>query len=137
MQQDSNPIRISFISAAILILELTLIRIMPAENHAVSYFTNLMLMSSFFGLGIGCILGPKRQLQWLLPFGLFVIALFIYFTKGMAVYESSGTVFFWLEPPQGSESYTRLPLIINILWAFLSAGLPFIPLGQILVQEMD
>ncbi len=134
---QSSPIRISIISAFVLILELTFIRILPAENHAVSYFTNLLLMSSFFGLGLGCILAKKRSLGILLPIGLLSVGVFLILTKGMAVYESAGVIYFWLDPPEGGGSQIRLPIFINILWAFLSAALPFIPLGQQLVTEMD
>jgi hypothetical protein len=32
----------------------SLIRQVPAEVRAISFFTNLLLMASFFGLGVGC-----------------------------------------------------------------------------------
>lgn len=134
---QNSPFRIALVSASVLILELTLIRILPAENHAVSYFTNLLLMSSFFGLGLGCILAKKHHLGILFPIGLLSISVFLILTKGMAVYETAGSIYFWLDPPEGGGSEIRLPIFVNILWAFLSSALPFIPLGQRLVMEMD
>lgn len=62
--------RIAAISFVALALELAFIRQIPAEVKAISYFTNLVLMASFFGLGLGCILQGKRSLLWLLPAGV-------------------------------------------------------------------
>src|ERR1700759_3748385 len=61
---------IAWISFSVLALELAFIREIPAEVRAISYFTNLIFMASFFGLGLGCLLQRARSLAWLLPLGL-------------------------------------------------------------------
>jgi hypothetical protein len=64
--RNPHPARIAAIAAAILILELAFIRIVPSEVRAAAYFTNLILMASFFGLGLGCILARWRGMGALL-----------------------------------------------------------------------
>ena len=78
-----RPWRIAVVSFVVLTLELALIRQLPAEVRAVSYFTNLILMASFFGLGLGCILRWRAGLQWLLPAGLGSILCFVIFGRGI------------------------------------------------------
>ena len=69
----SRPWRIGLVSFVVLTLELALIRQLPGEVRAISYFTNLVLMASFFGLGLGCIVPWRPKLQWLLPGGLLLV----------------------------------------------------------------
>ena len=54
---------IAVVSFTVLVLELALIRQVPAEVRIVSYFTNLLLFASFFGLGLGAILQSWRNLS--------------------------------------------------------------------------
>ena len=95
-----KPSKIALVSAAILILELTFIRQLPAENHALSYFSNLILMASFFGLGLGCILAKKRDFSLFLPFGLVGVVVFLLLTRGLYIYEHASPIHFWLQPQQ-------------------------------------
>ncbi|MBI4034953.1 MAG: hypothetical protein HY381_00970, partial [Candidatus Chisholmbacteria bacterium] len=48
-------------SFLILFLELALIRFIPAHIKLVGYFTNLILLGTFLGLGLGLLLVPKRS----------------------------------------------------------------------------
>src|SRR5580658_7272303 len=50
-----------------LFLELMVIRWAPAVVRLIAYYANLMLISSFLGLGVGAILGKKREsvFKWL------------------------------------------------------------------------
>jgi hypothetical protein len=64
---------IAMVAASILLLELAFIRQIPAEVRVIAYFHNLILMASFFGLGLGCILQKQWSLQVLLPLGLLLV----------------------------------------------------------------
>ena len=129
--------RIAFLSFIILSLELALIRQIPAEVRVISYFTNLVLMASFFGLGLGCILQERRSLRWLLPGGLGLVFVFILAGRGLVVYEASNAVHFWLGNEQLPGQALRLPLLPAALAAFVSSALPFVALGQALARAMD
>jgi len=48
------------LSFAALFLELMVIRWVPSEIRLVAYYANLMLVSSFLGLGIGAILCARH-----------------------------------------------------------------------------
>ncbi len=129
--------RIAFVSFAILSLELALIRQIPAEVRAISYFTNLVLMAAFFGLGLGCILQERRRLFLLLPAGVFVVFLFVLLGRGIVIYDSSRAVHFWLLHDVVPGRARNLPLLPAALAAFLACSLPFVALGQALARTMD
>ena len=140
MPNPEGPIRawkISVISFFILTLELALIRQMPAEVRAISYFTNLLLMASFFGLGLGCILQRARTLTWFVPVGLALIAGFIYFARGIVVYDEAASVHFWIDVDSLRSSGLRLPMSVSAVLAFALSAVPFVGLGQILARTMD
>lgn len=59
------------ISFLALFLELTFIRWLPAHVLSLAYFSNIVLIASFFGLGFGCLIASKERDI----FGLFPIAL--------------------------------------------------------------
>jgi SAM-dependent methyltransferase len=48
-------------SFLVLFLEIALIRWMPAYIRLLSYFSNFILLASFLGIGIGCLLAPARS----------------------------------------------------------------------------
>jgi len=136
-QSSSPPSRIAVVSFFILALELALIRQIPAEIKAISYFTNLILISSFFGLGLGCILQQQRSLTWLLPSGLLLLFGFIYVARGIVIYEDALEVHYWLQDANPSGTALQLPLFPSALLAFVFSALPFVALGQLLAQRMD
>ena len=129
--------KIAVISAVILILELTFIRLIPAEVRAISYFTNLLLMAAFFGLGLGCILQKRRSVGWLLPVGLALVAGFIYFGRGLVIYDEAAAVHFWLQYEEVLGQARRLPIFFSAAAAFIFGALPFVALGQKLARTMD
>jgi len=133
----ARPGKIAFLSFSILVLELAFIRQIPAEVRAVSYFTNLVLMAAFFGLGLGCILQERRRLFVLLPAGIFLVFLFVLIGRGIVVYESSKAVHFWLEHDLESARAFDIPLLPAALAAFAAAALPFVALGQALARAME
>src|SRR5215467_14089393 len=48
-------------SFLVLFLETALIRWMPAYIRLLAYFSNFILLASFLGIGIGCLLAAKRR----------------------------------------------------------------------------
>ena len=133
----SSPWRVAAVSFCVLALELGLIRLVPAEVKAISYFTNLILIASFFGLGVGCILQNGPRVSWLLPAGLAAVAAFVLLARGIVVYEAAGAVHYWLQDRSASGDAVRLPLIASALLAFATCALPFVAMGQELARRMD
>ena len=52
--------RIFLASFLVLFLEVALIRWMPAYIRLLAYFSNFILLASFLGIGVGCLLAPAR-----------------------------------------------------------------------------
>lgn len=113
----------SFLS---LFLELLLIRWVPALVRAVAYYSNLMLLSSFLGLGCGILLS-RRGLgihRWFALF-LLLLASFVLAIKGIEFRQGSDELrFLFMEAP----STTTLPIVI----IFVLNALLFVPLGDLI-----
>src|SRR5213592_2368222 len=54
-------------SFLVLFLEIALIRWMPAYIRLLAYFSNFILLASFLGCGLGCMLVRTRRLFMLFP----------------------------------------------------------------------
>ena len=48
-------------SFLVLFLEIGLIRWMPAYVRLLSFFSNFILLASFLGIGVGCLLATRRR----------------------------------------------------------------------------
>ena len=55
------------LSLSILFLEMACIRWLNASIPILAYFNNLILVTCFFGLGVGCLLTKRRRLLPFLP----------------------------------------------------------------------
>lgn len=57
--QTEKGISLVLVSFLSLFLELVFIRWLPSNVLSLAYFSNIVLISSFFGLGLGCLLASK------------------------------------------------------------------------------
>jgi len=135
--QPDRPWHIAVVSFTVLVLELALIRLVPAEVRVVSYFTNLLLFASFFGLGLGAILQTRRDLWWTFPAGLLLVAGFVAVARGIVIYDDARSVHYWLQYLDAGERAVRLPILPAISAAFLTCAATFVGLGQKLARKMD
>jgi hypothetical protein len=138
VKEMETPWQITLISASILLLELAFIRLIPAEVQVISYFTNLILLATFFGLGVGCILQNQRSLLGLMPAGLVLIFLFIIVGRGIVIYEEAKEVHYWLKDSARirGQAYA-LPLFAAAVLIFFVTAIPFVSLGQALARAME
>lgn len=117
-------LELSSLSFLALFLELMVIRWAPAVVRLIAYYANLILISSFLGLGVGAIIGKKRKslFAWLPPLLLInVVWLLI--------------AHFVTMPTVASESrfYTPTPELVRyvcLIGIFASNAAMFVPLGQ-------
>jgi predicted membrane-bound spermidine synthase len=111
-------------SFLVLFLEIALIRWMPAYIRLLSYFSNFILLASFLGIGLGCLLAPARVrlFTWFPLLQAVVIAAVNYFRLEVSVaaagsiYFSSGTA----EKVVLVESTMLLPLLFVVVAALFS-----------------
>jgi len=131
------PWRIAIVAGSVLLLELALIRQVPAEIRVISYFTNLVLMATFFGLGLGAMLAARFRLAWTVPVGLLLLVGFIWYGRGLMIYEEAQGVHYWLQYTQMEGVARKVPIFPAAILAFVLSALPFMGLGQALVRVMD
>jgi SAM-dependent methyltransferase len=126
--------RLFLISFLVLFLEVALIRWMPAYVRLLSYFSNFILLASFLGIGIGCLLTRTRSLfvwfpavQALVIGAVYFLRLEVAVPSSTSIYFSSGTT----QPIIPIESWMLLPLL------FIVVALLFVTLAQTLGRGME
>jgi predicted membrane-bound spermidine synthase len=121
-------------SFLVLFLEIALIRWMPAYIRLLSYFSNFILLASFLGIGLGCLLAPARVrlFTWFPLLQAVVIAAVNYFRLEVSV-AASGSIYFssgTAEKVVVVESTMLLPLLFIVVAAL------FMTLAQRMGREM-
>ncbi|MBW1810123.1 MAG: methyltransferase domain-containing protein [Deltaproteobacteria bacterium] len=119
-------------------MELALIRWLPGQVRVLAYFPNLILISAFLGLGIGCLRAKKRSLLWLWPlslatlFGCFFALSHVVFTHDP---ESEQLWLLYFDLPRDAPVVegVHLPIIL----AFILSAISFIPLGQFIAKRLN
>ncbi|MGH9159767.1 MAG: spermidine synthase [Vicinamibacteraceae bacterium] len=136
MTSKPSLFRLFLISFLVLFLEVALIRWMPAYVRLLSYFANFILLASFLGIGVGCLLA---RVKWDLfrAFALIQAAVVtaVYFLRfevaipitSSQIYFSSGTT----ERVVPVESTYFLPLL------FIVVAVLFATLAQRMGREME
>ena len=122
-------------SFLVLFLEVALIRWMPSYIRLLSFFSNFILLASFLGIGVGCLLASsRRRLFYLFPIlQLLVIGavlagrIELAVPSSTSIYFSSGTS----NPVRLVESTLLLPLL------FLAVAALFVALAQRMAREMS
>ncbi len=135
MSGDTTRAARTFLASfLVLFLEIALIRWMPAYIRLLSYFSNFILLASFLGIGLGCLLAPARirLFTWFPLLQAIVIAAVNYFRLEVSV-ATSGSIYF----SSGTaakvvlvESTMLLPLLFVVVAAL------FTTLAQRMGREM-
>jgi hypothetical protein len=113
------------LSFTALFLELMVIRWVPSVVRLVAYYANLMLLSSFLGLGVGAMASSR---PWRL-FGWFPVLLAIYIgalllSRELALGNSSAEMRFY------SPTQLQLTNYAILFGLFMINALVFVPIGQ-------
>jgi len=130
----SPGVRTFLASFLVLFLEVALIRWMPAYVRLLAYFSNFILLASFLGIGIGCLLAPARRglFKWF-PAILVVVIGTVYFVRLEIAVPESGSIYFTsgtTGPRVTVESTLLLPVMFVIVAALFAA------LAQRMAREM-
>lgn len=112
-------------SFLVLFLEIALIRWMPAYIRLLSYFSNFILLASFLGIGIGCLLAPARArlFRWFPLVQAAVVAAVFFFRLEVSV-PTAGSIYFTSGTSAKVvlvESTMLLPLLFVIVAALFAA----------------
>ncbi|HKA33159.1 MAG TPA: hypothetical protein VKH64_08100 [Candidatus Binatia bacterium] len=113
----------SFIS---LFLELLLIRWVPSVVRIVAYYGNVMLLSSFLGLGCGLLLARRGlRLRRFFPPALLLFGAFLFAVRAVNFQQGVDELRFLF---QSGASTTTLPIAV----IFICNALVFVPLGELI-----
>ena len=131
---DSRGARVFLASFLVLFLEVALIRWMPAYIRLLAYFSNFILLASFLGIGVGCLMAPSRRrlFVWFPLLQAVVVGAAYFFRLEVAV-QATGSIYFTsgtAEQVVVVESTMLLPLIFVIVAAL------FATLAQRMGREM-
>ncbi len=126
------------VSFVVLFQELTLIRWLPGQVRVLAYFPNLILLSAFLGLGLGCLRSSRRSLLWLWPASLLVLAAAGGLLSRVAFTQNSVTDHLWLlYYDLGAQAPVVGDVRLPIIAFFLLSAVSFVPLGQLLADRLQ
>jgi SAM-dependent methyltransferase len=121
----STAVRLATITYTILALELTLIRWMSQQVRVFAYFTNLLIIAAFLGIGIGTALSrrAKRLIGLALPLTLALSAILSYGGAGLLYlsFPDRSIALWGAEGLRSDETFVRNVAIMLALLALVVA----------------
>ncbi len=125
-------VRLVLTSGTLLFVELLLIRWIPSEVRYIGFFSNFVLMASFLGIGLGILLGRRRQLESIAVFPI-LLGAFVWLITSIQLnvqIRSTNEVFFGLAESNAADAnFVVLPLVFVLVTAIMaSLALPLGPL---------
>ena len=130
----SPALRLFLVSFLILFFELVAIRFIPSQIRYVGYFSNVILLASFVGIGLGTLFWKKIPLPtFLLPFSFFFFEIVVNNFGYDLVISSNQIIFFNL----GSQRFTGEPIFLLpliFLLVVFTLLLPSKMLGELLTK---
>jgi SAM-dependent methyltransferase len=123
-------------SFLVLFLEIALIRWMPAYIRLLAYFSNFILLASFLGIGIGCLLASSRLrlFRWF-PALQGAVILAVYFFRLEISVPTAGSIYFSSGTSDKSIVLVESTMLLPIL--FLAVAALFATLAQRMGREMS
>ena len=108
--------RLMAASALMLFVQLALIRWSGASLLHLSYFSNLILLASFLGIGLGFLRSrTPRDLGRYVPLGLLLLVAFITFFPAKLDGSSTDLIYFTTVQPTGLPIWVSLPLVFLVV----------------------
>jgi predicted membrane-bound spermidine synthase len=128
---DRPHLRLFALSFLSLFLELTIIRWVPGSVRLVAYYANLMLISSFLGIGLGAMLAERgrRLVRWF-PALLATDVLFLAVARHVLLPGNSVELRF-----NNTAQSVGITSYLALLGIFLLNAALFVPLGEQIGQQ--
>jgi hypothetical protein len=134
----TDLLRLVLASGLALFIELALIRLIPGQVRVVGYYTNLVLIASFLGLGLGFLVSDARVRleRFLLP-GLFALMGLVRLFSGIVVENPDQTDEpMWLFGQEGGLGLA-VPIWLVVLVHFVAVAACLVPVGQLMGRLFD
>ena len=136
MTRDGMPgLRTLLASFLVLFLEVALIRWMPAYIRLLAYFSNFILLASFLGIGVGCLLAASRTrlFRWFPALQAAVILAVYYFRLEISV-PTAGSIYFSSGTSDKSVVLVESTMLLPLL--FVAVAALFVTMAQRMGKEM-
>jgi spermidine synthase len=136
MLRDGKPgLRTFLASFLVLFLEVALIRWMPAYIRLLAYFSNFILLASFLGIGVGCLLASSRSrlFRWFPALQAAVILAVYYFRLEISV-PTAGSIYFSSGTSDKSVVLVESTMLLPLL--FVAVAALFATMAQRMGKEM-
>jgi SAM-dependent methyltransferase len=120
-----QALRVAAASFLVLFIEIALIRWLPSQIRLLSFFSNFILLASFLGIGLGCLLAPTRSrlFAWFPAVLAAIVGLVWAFRIEVAV-QASGAIYFTsgtTDDVVAIESFLLLPAIFFVVVGLFAA----------------
>lgn len=115
---ERTEVRIAIASFLLLFLELLLIRWLAAYVLHLAYFSNLVLLASFFGIGLGFLLADRKPMFRLFPYFLFACAAVVVNRVDISFLSSQALYFQEMSPERLTVPFW---IIAPLLFAFVAS----------------
>lgn len=113
--------RLLVASALMLFVQLALIRWAGANLVHLSYFSNLILLASFLGIGLGFLRARRaKDLGIWTPVGLLILVGFVMLFPASIEGSSTDLIFFTEVRPTGLPAWVTLPLVFLVIAATMT-----------------
>jgi len=113
-----------------------LIRWLPTQVRVLAYFPNLVLLSAFLGIGVGCLVAARRSLLAAWPPLVLLLAAACWWLSGIAFTQASVSEHLWLLYYDQPNAPVVHDLRSPILGCFVLCAATFVPLGQALAARI-
>lgn len=147
----SSLVQIFLVSFVMLFVEIALIRWLSTEARIFAYVNNLVLLSCFLGIGLGCYFSRRKAHLSLTAFSLSALILMIklplvitiqnrslhLFKDGPALLSAFTDSLVWYEPSADTTAIMTILGLISTLVIFLAVMVVFVPLGQLLGRALN
>lgn len=125
-------------SFIVLAFELTLIRWIASQVRVTAYFPNLVLISAFLGLGLGCLWPRHRIRLWMWPVVVTICVVAVTLMSGIVFTNRGSSEFLWLwyrdlPPDSPVVNGIHIPIIAVFV---LGVGI-FVPLGSFIAERLQ
>jgi SAM-dependent methyltransferase len=126
----SVRVRLVIASALMLFTELMLIRWLGANILNLAYFSNIVLLGSFLGIGLGFLMAkPGRQSVWWFPLSLAVLVLVVVKAPGGIDRSGSDLIYF-----TGIQTEGGFPPVVTLAIVFAAVALVMTGPGLLTAQ---
>ena len=136
--QQSPAISLVLASFTVLFQELVLIRWLPSSVRVLAYFPNLILLSAFLGLGIGCLRAGKASLAWTWPLALLCTVVIGRLLGKIAFTQETPSEHLWLlyaDLGEHAPVFNGIRLPIVAMFALSAAC--FVWWGQLVAERLE